>query len=209
MYKYIIQSILLSSMLYAGGKNLIPATQPVIPVSVIEPNPLYVGVGFLWSGMQRDCECIGGKAAEDTYGVMLRAGYDFNPYIGAEIRGLYSSIKKDIATTSHYGIFLKPMYPVTESLNIYGLLGYAHTKIDCVVSKMSYKNDGFSWGVGLEYDFSNDDQQKQGIYDREFDGYADQEYGWGAWFDYQNLLHNSGTNNIKSNIVTVGITYDF
>jgi len=214
MKKIIVSLITLAALtntVYAGGKNLIEATSPVAVISTtIEPTPFYIGLGLLWAGMSRDCACVGGNVKETTYGAIVRAGYEYNQYIGVEVRGLYSSIEKDIATTQHYGIYLKPMYPVSENINVYGLLGYGKTKLECVVDTLSYDKNGFSWGVGLEYDFSDkESDREEGIYDRTFDGQADQEKGWGLWVDYQNLLHNSGPSNFNSNIVTVGITYDF
>jgi len=203
--------ITLASQTYAGGKNVIAAASPVIPVSqLIDPNPFYIGLGLLWAGMSRDCACADGKVEETTYGGIIRVGYEYNQYIGIEARALYSSIAKDIATTTHYGLFLKPSYPVSKSINIYALLGYGKTKLDCAIDTLSYDKNGFSWGMGIEYDFSNrDSNNKEGTYGRPFDGQADQEKGWGIWIDYQNLLHNSGKSNFNSNVVTAGITYDF
>ena len=201
----------LASQTYAGGKGVIAAVAPVAPIpSVIDPTPFYIGLGLLWAGMSRDCACADGKVEETTYGGIIRAGYEYNQYIGIEARALHSSIDKDIATTTHYGIFIKPSYPVSESMNVYGLIGYGKTKLDCVVENLSYDENGFSWGVGMEYDFSDrESDREEGTYDRPFDGQADQEKGWGMWVDYQNLLHNSGISNFNSNIVTAGITYDF
>ena len=179
--------------IYAGGKAVAPATEPVIAVPYI--NPFYIGAGILWAGMVRDCACAGGKIEEETYGGIVRIGYDFNKYIGVEARVLYSSIQKDIATTKHYGIYLKPTMPIGRKMNVYGLLGYGKTELDCVVTAKSYEEDGFSFGAGLEYAFSGDD--------------VDGDEGWGLWVDYQNLLLDSGVNNINSNIVTMGVTYDF
>ncbi len=203
----------LTSHIYAGGKGVSPAIEPVavIPViPVIDPLPIYVGVGVLWAGMSRDCACENGKVEETTYGGIIRAGYDFNQYVGIEARGLYSSIQKDIATTEHYGLYLKPMLPVRENINVYGLIGYGKTKIDCIVSSLSYDKNAFNWGTGLEYDFSDKaSDQEEGTYNRDFDGHGEQEKGWGMWIDYQNLLRDSGISNFNSNIVTAGITYDF
>lgn len=202
---------LLSSSMYAGGKGVAPVQSPVAEIPVmIDPSPFYIGLGALWAGMSRECACANGKVEEETYGGIFRAGYEYNQYIGLEARGLYSSIEKDIATTEHYGLFLKPMLPVGEDMNVYGLIGYGKTKIDCIVDTLSYEKNGMSWGVGMEYDFSDKESDREiGTYDRGFDGQADQEKGWGMWIDYQNLLRDSGVSNFNSNIVTAGFTYDF
>jgi len=198
-------------LLYGGGKNLTPALEPVAQIlPLAKPSAWYVGVGGLWSGMRRACECSGGEVEETTYGAMMRVGYDFNPYVGLEARGLYSSIQKDIASTTHYGLYLKPMYPLTSRVNLYGLLGYAKTKITCLSDTLSYNDNGFSWGVGVEYDLSSKGEYEEALaYKRPFDGIANQERGWGVWLDYQSLLHNATVSHFDSNIVTIGVTYDF
>ena len=209
MTKLVLASLLASGVLVAG-KNVAPAVAPVAPV--VDVNPFYIGLGLLWSGTSRDCPCASGnRLKETTYGVIGRIGYDFNKYIGVEARALKASIDKDFAETTHYGIYLKPQYPVTDKLNIYGLIGYGKTKIECshpsipAGTKM-YDKSGLSVGIGMEYDLSKD---KPVAASRPFDGQGDQEQGMGVWVDYQNLLHNEGTTNIKANIVTAGVTYDF
>ncbi|MCO4845696.1 MAG: porin family protein [Sulfurovum sp.] len=206
-------STLLSTSSLFGGGNI----APVVPIEEIDPNPFYVGVGLMWAGVSRDCfgsgTCPDVRLKDSTWGGIIRAGYDYNQYIGIEVRALQSSIDTDWADkTTHYGIFLKPMMPVGEQMNIYGLLGYGHTKIevDCSYLKDEFTYDGFSYGIGLEYDLSDrEDDREEGSYDRPFDGHGDQEKGWGLWVDYQNLMNNEGPNNYKANIVTFGITYDF
>jgi len=210
--KRMVAKVALSSLLLSGviiaGKNVAPVEAPVAPV--VDINPFYVGLGLLWSGTSRDCPCDqdeNTRLKETTYGVIGRIGYDFNQYIGVEARAFNASIEKDFAETTHYGIYLKPQYPVSDKLNIYGLIGYGQTKIECdVVGTTMYDEAGLSVGIGLEYDMSDDEPV---VADRAFDGQADQEKGWGLWVDYQNLLNDEGTNNIKANIVTAGVTYDF
>ncbi len=209
MTKLVLASLLASGVLVAG-KNVEPAVVPVAPV--VDVNPFYVGLGLLWSGTSRDCACAAGtRLKETTYGVIGRVGYDFNQYIGIEARALKASIDKDFAETTHYGIYLKPQYHITDKLNIYGLLGYGKTKIECEHPKIPagskmYDESGISVGIGLEYDLSED---KTVATSRAFDGQGDQEKGWGVWIDYQNLLHDEGKDKIKANIVTAGVTYDF
>ncbi|HEC45558.1 MAG TPA: hypothetical protein ENI25_01930, partial [Epsilonproteobacteria bacterium] len=57
-----------------------------------------------------------------------------------------------------WGIYVKPMYPVTDSFDIYALLGYADA--DYTVSGSGYTLssdafDGFSWGIGADYSFTD------------------------------------------------------
>lgn len=203
MTKLVLASLLASGVLSAG-KNVAPAVVPV--------NPFYIGLGLLWSGTSRDCPCAtGSRLKETTYGVIGRIGYDFNQYIGIEARAFKASIDKDFAETTHYGIYLKPQYPISDKLNIYGLIGYGKTKIECDHPSIApgtkmHDESGLSMGIGMEYDLSKD---KAVAAFRSFDGQGDQEKGMGVWVDYQNLLHNEGTTNIKANIVTAGVTYDF
>ena len=97
------------------------------------------------------------------------------------------------------------MIPAGEQFNVYGLLGYGWTDItaegNCVVFRETYDYNGFSYGIGIEYDLSDrDTDREEGEYDRLFDGQADQEKGWGLWLDYQNLMNDKGPDNYKSNI---------
>lgn len=216
---------LLSITTVYGGGDIAPPVVPVAPVPVAEPadtNPFYVGIGVLWAGVSRDCVtpgCPVVRLKDSTWGGIIRAGYDFNQYIGIEGRALKATLDSDWAETTHYGIFLKPFVPVSERVNIYGLLGYGHTEIktDCAIQD-KFTHNGFSWGIGLEYDFSDKDDDYENHkkneddvleFDRPFDGHGDQETRWGMWIDYQNLLHNEGPDNYKANIVSFGITYDF
>lgn len=218
-------TLLSTGALYAGGKVISPVEAVVVPIpEVIDPNPFYVGVGLMWAGVSRDCFCPPDEIVrlkDSTWGGIIRAGYDHNQYVGIEVRALQSSIDTDWADkTTHYGIFLKPIMPVDEDINIYGLLGYGHTKVetDCPLLKDKYTYEGFSYGIGLEFDLSDkeDDydsyktsENQMPEFDRPFDGQGGQEVGWGLWIDYQNLMNNEGPDNYKTNIVSFGVTYDF
>jgi len=197
---------------FAGGKMVAPVDTVVEPIpETINPIPLYLGIGFLAAGLSRDCPCADSSRMKDmTYGALLRAGWDFNDYIGIEARALKGAMEDDFSQTTHYGIFLKPQYHIAEQFNIYGLLGYGRTTVDYDNKKgktSKLNQNGFSYGVGLEYDLGSDDNL--GEYSREFDGQGDQENGWGLWADYQHLLNNKGKFNTDSNIFSTGITYDF
>ena len=102
------------------------------------------------------------------------------------------------------------MVPVADQVNLYALLGYGRTevKVDCIAIHDTFKHNGFSFGVGLEYDLTGDEPE-EGTYAREFDGAGDQGESWGLWIDYQNLMNNEGPDNYKVNIITFGVTYDF
>ena len=212
-----LSALLASGSLYAGGKLIAPAEVPVAVIPMDDPNPLYIGVGALWAGLKSDCYCppdVVVEIEDKTWGGIVRFGYDYNQYIGLEGRYLDAPADSDWSETQHYGIYLKPMIPAGDRVNIYGLLGYGKTKIetDCGAGiPEKYDYDGFSYGIGLEYDFSDPDGDKEEnmYYDREFDGHGDQNRHWGVWVDYQNLLRDEGPTNFNAYVVTFGITYDF
>ena len=64
----------------------------------------------------------------------------------------------DTAELDTWGLYVKPMYPITESFDIYALLGYASS--DLVVENSNGTSlsadafDGFSWAIGLDYSFT-------------------------------------------------------
>ncbi len=199
-------TFLATSSLYAG-KSVVEAEAIVAAIPAqVNPIPFYIGLGVLWAGTSKDCRRCdyidgtprpgnGYEIDDSTWGGILRVGYDYNEYVGIEARALKASLNGDFSETTHFGIFLKPQYPVSPQANIYGLLGYGWTDITtdyCAASQQDFEYDGFSYGVGLEYDLSE---------------YAGS--GWGMWVDYQNLMNDEGTYNFTSNVVSFGVTYDF
>jgi len=213
MIRKSIQAVLIGTMAsalsFGGGKIAAPAVVPVVPVvPEVSPWPIYVGLGLLAAGVSRDCACGRGERLKDTtYGMVVRAGWDFNPYIGIEARYLKSSLEKDFSTVEHYGIFVKPQYHITDQTNVYALAGYGRTTATGCTSTGDLSKNGASFGVGFEYDFSK--SSPEGTYSRAFDEQGDQEKGWGLWVDFQHLLNNEGLFNVKTNVVTAGVTYDF
>lgn len=205
----LITVISLVTVSYAGGKYVAPVEAAVVPIPVdINPLPIYVGLGLVAAGVSKDCPCSDDRLKDTTYGLLVRTGWDFNQYVGIEARYLKASMEKDFSTTTHYGLYIKPQYHITSQTNIYGLLGYGRTDVEgCGFNDGTLTKDGFSYGVGFEYDFSSDDNLGQ--YSRDFDGQGDQEKGWGMWVDFQNFMYNEGLYNTHSNVITAGITYDF
>jgi len=212
----IVGSLILASIsLFAGGKGVMPAGEPIEPVPELKnPIPVYIGLGLVWGKYDGTCGVRPDCPYEDvTYGAILRAGYEWNQYIGLEARALSTFWKDDPLggqKLQHYGLFVKPTYPVSEDFNMYGLLGYGVTKTKTGGNKnlLELDDKGFSAGAGLEYDFSSkDDKDEDTRYDREFDGQADLERGWGLFVDYQRLLIKSDVPDLD--VVSGGITYDF
>jgi len=195
----------------AGGKAVAPAITPIAPIETTTVWPVYVGVGAIAAFVKRDpCCAYAGKDIEDhRYGGILRGGLDFNQYIGVEARVLKTFGGKTFSKTEHYGLFLKPQYHITDQMNIYGLVGYGKTTVDYTNGLRSCHDtkNGFSYGVGMEYDLSR--ENRKGNFSRLFDGQGDQEEGWGVWLDFQHLLNNAWYMHTTDNIITGGITYDF
>jgi OOP family OmpA-OmpF porin len=201
------------SGVYAGGKNTKEPASPIAAIVKPSVNPFYIGVGAVASFIDRDpciCNPDGDNLKDERYGAVARLGYDYNQYIGAEARVLKTFGSDTFSEITHYGLYLKPQFHITNESNIYLLLGYGRTEVKYDTGKLSSdeSDNGFSYGIGLEYDLS-DDSISDNRYDREFDGQGDQEKGWGLWVDYQHLLSDSGSFHTDSDIITAGVTYDF
>lgn len=207
-------AVSLSTALYAGGKNVSAAGIPVIPIEIVDPSPWYLGGGLVWAKLS-GCDLLPGCSYEDaTYGAMVRGGYDYNEYIGVEARYIRTFLDKGPyggAPLAHAGLFLKPQYPVSERVNLYGLLGYGYTENLGNGARLRYFDSDWGWsaGAGIEYDLSDRDGDKieNGNYDREFDGYADQGKGWSLFLDYQRLLIKSDVPDLDA--ISLGVRYDF
>jgi len=199
-----------------GGKNMAPVAVPVVPIETIDPSPWYLGAGLVWAKLSLDdCGGAPGCTYEDaTYGAMVRGGYDYNEYIGIEARYIRTFLDEGPyggTPLANAGLFLKPQYPVSERINLYGLLGYGYTENLGNGARLDYfDNDwGFSAGAGIEYDLSDRDGDRieNGNYDRTFDGYADQGRGWSLFLDYQRLLIKSDIPDLDA--ISFGVRYDF
>ncbi|NPA27590.1 MAG: porin family protein [Epsilonproteobacteria bacterium] len=182
-----------------AGKNFIPAPSKPIPVPVIKvPLGLYLGGGFTYSSSECEClpiESTSGTIAKSTdsttYGYNLKAGYYFNPYIGLEAKYFYTPWGDDDRTLKHYGLYLKPTYPVTDHLDVYALLGYGVT--DCEVLKDSEK--GFGWGVGASYTINPKVKGKKD--------------GAGFYLEYLRPLKKTGNKDITIDTIHTGVEYNW
>ncbi len=212
-----LAAVSLSAALYAGGgKNMAPVVVPVVPIETVDISPWYLGAGLVWAKFSLDdCGGAPGCTYEDaTYGAMVRGGYDYNQYVGVEARYIRTFLDEGPeggTPLAHVGIFLKPQYPVSERVNIYGLLGYGYTENLGNGARLNYFDSdwGFSAGAGIEYDLSDreGDKVENADYDRVFDGYADQGRGWSLFLDYQRLLIKSDIPDLDA--VSFGVRYDF
>jgi OOP family OmpA-OmpF porin len=219
----IIKSFVLAAFatgaVYAG-KSVVPAVSPVAEVE--DYSAWYVGAGIVLGTYEGKCP-EGCPYEDDTWGPMVRIGYDFNQYVGIEgryLRSLWGEGANGGERFEHYGLYLKPMLPVGERFNLYGLLGYGHTRSinDGGNGNLPEISDwGFVWGAGVEFDLSDSqgDYIEHASYDRAFDGHGDQEKGWGLFIDYQrpwsdhDFTHNGRRGKVDLGMLSVGVTYDF
>jgi opacity protein-like surface antigen len=183
-----------------------PTPMPApVPVPVADVSGFYAGLGIVAAQYDTNCDCVGDKSGTDkTAGVMARVGYDFNKYVGLEARGMLSNQKGDGGEVKHAGVFVKPMLPVGDATNLYGLIGLAKTTTQGTLRRTDV--EGLAFGGGVEYDLSSD-KKKDAKYDREFDGKGDQEKGLGLFVDYERLYYKSGSPDLDA--VSAGVTYDF
>ncbi len=194
--KEIVVALLLTASVLFAGKNVVPAETPVVPV--LTPWPFYIGLGLAMSNIDRDpCPCANGQTiiSDHRYGAVLRVGVDFNEYLGLEARALKTLESNVFSETTHYGLYFKPQFAVSDRLRIYGLLGYGNTTIDYTNGIKSSTTDesGIAYGAGVEYALT-----------KNADG-----SGWGLWVDYSRLLKNKGAKHSTVDMATAGVVYHF
>lgn len=174
----------MSSFAVAGG-DIAPVEEPVVvPEPVVTDSGFYLGLAYSYLNDSLDVTDNNGMFPGNTLGagatntvwdwdysdIMIQAGYKFNSYIAVEGRYWFgisdtnTFAGTDVDTSvDAWGIYVKPMYPVTDAFDIYALLGYGATdyQFDVVNSAGWSKNfatdsdDGFSWGLGAAYSFSD------------------------------------------------------
>jgi len=166
----LIAAAAMGSFAIAGG-DIAPA-----PVSAPDDSGFYLGLAYSYIDydLTKTINTGGtaGSADRNTNhnAVMFQAGYQFNSYIAIEGRYWAAGDEdfkvgnlKRTKTLDAYGIYLKPIYPVTDSLNIYGLLGYAHInssfkayRPNGTVNDQDLDDNDFSWGLGFSYEINED-----------------------------------------------------
>jgi len=160
----------MSSFAVAGG-DVAPIEEPMVEVvPAVDDAGFYLGLAYGWQAVELyDDNNEAATGVDANFGsIMLNAGYKFNPYIAVEGRywfglsssntlGWRSDVPSDI-TVDSWGIYVKPMYPVTEAFDIYALLGYAGTDLTIdLPANAEITTDSantFSWGIGAAYDFN-------------------------------------------------------
>lgn len=166
----IVAVMAMSTFAIAGGD--IAPVEPVVVYEepVVEDKGFYLGLGYGFLSADRTTR-LPGEDRSYTQGtgdydqIMLQAGYKYNSYVAFEGRYWLGLSDNAWATISNnaiqavgeidaWGLYVKPMYPVTPAFDIYALLGYATTDYS-IKNGESGDLDGFSWGVGASYEFNN------------------------------------------------------
>jgi opacity protein-like surface antigen len=137
--KYLVSSVLLSSLLFAGGGNTEANTdvEPIVAIPEAPTTIFYLGAAFanIHNGISGD-------------GYSLIAGVPLMENLAIEAR--YASVESDndhdITNTV---LFLKPKMMVADSLCIYGLLGYGQ------VDYVGVKDEGLEYGAGMAFHFND------------------------------------------------------
>ncbi len=177
-----ITVLAMSTFAVAGG-DVAPVVEetPVVPEAVMDDSGFYLGVAASFVTLKNEAETAGTLNGHDIFigdtsefshsDTMLQVGYKFNPYIAVEGRYWFTGDPKSrpfaglISTEVDYdawALYVKPMYPVTDSLDVYALLGYGSLDYDMIFTygpntlPVTYDNSftDFSYGIGLSYAFT-------------------------------------------------------
>jgi len=152
----------LSGMAFAGG-NITP--EPTVieePRAVIyEKSPYYIGLGLSAVSVRSTdstLSFVSEKSGQDRVGaVSILAGYDLDTYLAVEGRYMVSFLKDDFVEMNNIALYVKPQYPVTEEVSVYGLLGYGNVTLDNTHnSGVDGDKAGFQWGLGTSYQVTED-----------------------------------------------------
>jgi len=175
----------MSSFTFAGG-DIVPIEEPVVEVpEMMEEAPVvndagfYLGLGYGALGFARTIRAenyISNIQYEynpdlnlnyDT--VMFQIGYKINEYLAVEYRYWKGMGNENIpvldknlggkgsADLSAYGIYAKPSYSLSDTFNLYALLGYSVATYNVNYGNNtsgSTDKDGFSWGLGAGFAFN-------------------------------------------------------
>ena len=207
----LVTVLAMSTFAIAGG-DIAPVEEPMVEVPYVEESTgnFYLGLGYGFLSANRETT-LGGftydQGSEDYDQILLQAGYKFNDYVALEGRywaGLsdnaWATISdnavQSVGEIDSWGIYVKPMYPI-GGLNLYALLGYASTDYSITNTAVNGDVDGFSWGLGAEFAFSEN---------------------WAIFLDYTELSDNDTTilvNGFEGNVddsldvLSFGVTYSF
>ena len=209
----------MSSFAVAGG-DIAPIEEPVVVEEVVVVENLdagfYLGLGYgslsseeTWTAGNLSIELD----SEDFDQLLVQAGYKFNAYVAVEGRywfgmsdlddgfGVYDGlVYSESSNIDAWGIYVKPMYPVTAEFDVYALLGYATTtyETDLKVANLTISDstdiDGFSYGIGAAYTFNDS-----------ISIFADYVVLYDDTYEYDNDIESDFT----IDTINVGVSYKF
>jgi len=183
LFAPVILTLLASQLSFAQTQKS-QTTAPVVHKTTMENTNLKewsVALGFNMSIAEK------AKCKDVTYGVTFTGDYAVNPYLMVEGRYIKTNWKYEVAKVEHTALLLKPTYPINESLNLYGLLGYGKTKAG---DKSTFNETGIAWGAGIDYTFEQKELE-----------------GLGVFMDYERLIEKSDAPSFDS--FTTGVRFTF
>lgn len=118
-------------------------------------NGIYVG-GQVGVGEQKNqATDLAGTDKKDLSTAVgsIKVGYDFNDYIGAEVRvSGVNERSSEIESTFQTSAYVKGMVPVSESVSLYGLLGATSASMEYDKNTSDKKQlNSMSYGIGARY----------------------------------------------------------
>ena len=198
----LVAVLAMSTFAVAGGD--IAPVEPVVETPYVEESTGAFYLGAAYGLLKSDSNFFDASVDDQSFDInsdydalMLQAGYKFNSYVAVEGRYWFggsetiahvpdsAGIGRDVdIDIDSWGIYVKPMYPVSDAFDIYALLGYADNGYE--LSAITVKGDvslnpdadidGFSWGIGAAYSFNENMSvfvDYTVLYDDETDWHAD------------------------------------
>jgi opacity protein-like surface antigen len=150
----LVAVLAMSTFAVAGGD--IAPVEPVIETPIVmeeSTGAFYLGLGYSMLNVE------GTNTYDHGYNEIERDNWDEDfDEEGRYWFGLDETFNDgygdyDISIDA-WGIYVKPMYPVTEAFDIYALLGYGSAEAD-IEGEDTDSKDGFSWGIGAAYSFTD------------------------------------------------------
>ena len=175
----------------------------VAPVVVTNDSGFYLGAGLGYADTTfKVTDCDISLDGNNLNGTVL-AGYNFNKYVAVE--GRYTWLVEEGFGAIGYGrganidvkgdswaLFVKPMYPITDTVTVYGLLGYGQTSFTSYEDIMT--NEGsYEYGIGAKFAVTNS-----------VEVFGDWTKVYDDNYDIDNVNINSDTGNF-----IVGVNYKF
>ena len=175
-----VATILAMSTFAVAGGDIAPVEPVVEAVAPsADESGFYVGIAYGMADVEADgtvtymegSTVVNGpddytyEQEDDAF--MLQAGYTINKYFSIEGRywtsvsdGDWTATTTDNTTVINssgsdsefeaWGLYVKPMYPLTEELDLYALLGYGNVTLSDSGGDW-FDENSFQWGIGASY----------------------------------------------------------